>query len=71
MAACLEMPSTVDPRLLAARRRRLGLTQAALAARIGASVNELSRLERALMPGELLDRVIAALAAVTDETPQT
>lgn len=53
---------TIDPRRLPGWRKQLGLTQEELAHRIGASAQELSRLESALRPGGLMDRVIEGLS---------
>jgi transcriptional regulator with XRE-family HTH domain len=57
----------LDARRLPALRRRIGLTQAALARKIGCHTQDVSRLERSLMPGELLDRVVGGLLAAVDE----
>ncbi len=63
MSAVPVVTTTLDVRRLAGGglRRQLGLTQTALGERIGARVDELSRLERALSPGGLLDRVVDGL----------
>lgn len=53
--------TTLDVRRVPGWRRQLGLTQQQLARRIGARSDDLSRLERYLAPGELLDRVVDAL----------
>ncbi len=57
---------TFDVRQLPALRRRLGLTQTELAHRLGVRADEISRLERALAPGELLDRLVAAVMEAMD-----
>ena len=51
----------VDGRHIAAVRSALGVTQQDLAAMVGVRSDDLSRLERHLLPGGLLDRVAAAL----------
>lgn len=59
--APLQLTAAVDPRTLAARRRRLGLTQAQLGEEIGARSDDIARFERALVPGELADRIVEFL----------
>lgn len=59
--AALQLTAAVDPRTLAARRRRLGLTQAQLGEAIGARADDIARFERALVPGELADRIVGFL----------
>lgn len=57
----LVIPTPVDIRGLAALRRRLGLTQAQLAERVGCRAEDVSRWERACMEGELGQRIASAL----------
>lgn len=70
----VSVPSQVGT-LLAARRKALGLSQAAVAARLGISQNRLSELEAE--PGHLtLDRLLAltgllGLELVLQEKPDT
>jgi len=61
MATQLAIAAAFDPRTVPAMRRQMGLTQAQVARLAGSNVNDVSRLERALQPGELLDRLIGAL----------
>lgn len=56
-----QMTITFDPRGIAGWRRSLGLTQAELAKRVGTHAETVSILERALMPGEVLDSMIEKL----------
>jgi len=72
MATALAVNTPLDPRTLPALRRRLGYTQAEIGALVGSNANEVSRLERALAPGELLDRIVGALAdlAACEPAPQ-
>jgi transcriptional regulator with XRE-family HTH domain len=71
MSASLVVAATVDVRRVSGWRRQLGLSQQDLAKRIGARSDDVSRLERYLAPGELLDRVVDGLtAAPADEAPQ-
>lgn len=58
--------ATLDVRRLPGLRRQLGLTQPELCDRIGARVDDLSRLERAVAPGGLLDRVVDGLTAAAE-----
>lgn len=72
MATILGVTTTFDVRLLPAMRRNAGLTQAELAARIGCRQEDIARLERATQRGELVDKIIAALAALADTpAPET
>lgn len=64
-AAQLAVP--IDGRHLAALRSQCGVTQQQLARRIGARSDELSRLERYLLPGGLLDTAAAELTRIAAE----
>jgi transcriptional regulator with XRE-family HTH domain len=58
------MPSPLTPAALRTRRAALGLSQAALAARLGASVTTLARWERgehAIAHPEMVDLALTAL----------
>lgn len=66
MSATPVVSATLDVRRLPALRRQLGLTQPELCERIGARVDDLSRLERAVSPGGLLDRVVDGLTAAAE-----
>jgi DNA-binding transcriptional regulator YiaG len=70
MANALAVQTAFDPRTVPAIRRRMGLTQAQVARMADGNVNDVSRLERALQPGELLDRMIGALQTAAGEAPQ-
>ncbi|MCC7362728.1 MAG: hypothetical protein IT317_24820 [Anaerolineales bacterium] len=70
MATTLTVAASFDPRTVPALRRRLGLTQADAARLADSNANDVSRLERALQPGELLDRLIGALQAAAEAAPQ-
>ena len=71
MSALLTFDPTVSIRHLPAMRRRLGLTQAQLAVRVGCRQEDIARFEKATQEGCLADRIMDALtAAVAAETPQ-
>jgi len=61
MGTCPVVTATLDVRRLPGLRRQLGLTQAQIAEKAGSTANEVSRIESALRPSGLLDRMVDAL----------
>jgi transcriptional regulator with XRE-family HTH domain len=67
MRTCPIVTATLDVRRLPGLRRQIGLTQVQLAERAGTTPAEVSRVESALRPQGILDRMIDALAAAAGE----
>lgn len=53
--------ASIDPRRIPGLRKQLKLSQADMARKIGVAPQELCRLESALRPGGMLDRLIEAI----------
>lgn len=68
--APLALTTPVDPRTLSARRRRLGLTQKQLGEALGQRADDIARFERALVPGELADRIVEFLDKAEADRPK-
>lgn len=67
MAATPIVTTTLDVRRLPGLRRQLGMTQEELAGRVGTTAQEVSRLESALRPEGLLDRLVGGLTTAAGE----
>ena len=70
MGACPVVIATLDVRRLPGLRRQIGLTQVQLAERAGTTASEVSRIESALRPSGILDRMVEALTAAAGAAPQ-
>ena len=70
MGACPVVTATLDVRRLPGLRRQLGLTQVQLAEKAGTTPAEVSRIESALRPAGLLDRMVDALTEAAAQTQE-